>query len=117
MTQAHVRATGRSAAPPSTRSRWLTAAQVILAFVAVLYVAELVDTLLGNRLDRAGVEPREVEGLDGILWAPLLHGGWDHLASNTGPLLVLAALALYRPQPPPIPAAASAPPAVTGRAS
>lgn len=95
MNQAHPRdgATAGAATRP-TRSRWLTAAQVILAFVALLYVAELVDTVLGNRLDRAGVEPREVEGLDGILWAPMLHGGWDHLASNTVPLLVFGFLIL-----------------------
>jgi len=72
----------------------LVAAQVILAFVAGLYVIELVDTALGNRLDAAGVMPRDVEGLDGILFAPLLHSGWDHLAANTVPLLVFGFLIL-----------------------
>lgn len=76
------------------RSRVLVAAQVIAAFVALLYVVELVDTVLGNRLDAAGVRPREVDGLDGILFAPLLHGGWGHLVANTGPLLVLGFLIL-----------------------
>ena len=72
----------------------LVAAQVILAFVAGLYVIELVDTVLGNRLDAAGVMPRDVEGLDGIVFAPLLHSGWDHLAANTVPLLVFGFLIL-----------------------
>jgi membrane associated rhomboid family serine protease len=85
--------------PPSTTaprrgSRAVLAAQVIGLFVAFLYVLELVDTVLGNRLDAAGVQPREVDGLDGIAFAPVLHAGWDHLVANTVPLLVLGFLIL-----------------------
>lgn len=76
------------------RSRIPTALQAIALFVGLLYVVELVDTLVGNRLDAAGVQPREVDGLDGILFAPLLHGGWAHLVANTLPLLVLGFLIL-----------------------
>ncbi len=79
--------------PPRT-GRALPAAQVILAFVALLYVLEAVDTALGHRLDGGGVRPREVDGLDGILFAPLLHAGWQHLESNTLPLLVFGFLIL-----------------------
>lgn len=61
-----------------------------MAFVAVLYLVEGVDALTGDRLLRSGgIEPRELDGLDGIALAPLLHGGWAHLVANTGPLLVL----------------------------
>ncbi|HLN75567.1 MAG TPA: rhomboid family intramembrane serine protease [Nocardioidaceae bacterium] len=84
-----------SARPETGRSsRALVAAQVIAVFVGVLYVVELVDTILGNRLDGAGVRPREVDGLDGIIFAPLLHGGWGHLVANTVPLLVFGFLIL-----------------------
>ncbi len=76
------------------RSRAFVAAEVILAFVALLYVVELVDTVLANRLDAAGIRPREADGVDGILFAPVLHGGWDHLAANTFPLLVFGFLVL-----------------------
>jgi membrane associated rhomboid family serine protease len=72
----------------------LVAAQVILVFVGFLYVVELVDTMLGNRLDGAGVRPREVDGLDGIVFAPVLHAGWGHLVANTVPLLVFGFLIL-----------------------
>jgi membrane associated rhomboid family serine protease len=72
----------------------LMAAQVIAGFVALLYLVELVDVLVGNRLDAAGVRPRDAEGLDGILFAPLLHGGWGHLVANTGPLLIFGFLIL-----------------------
>lgn len=79
---------------PGTSSRPLVALQVIVVFVGLLYVVELTDTILGNTLDASGVRPREVEGLDGILWAPMLHGGWGHLMANTVPLLVLGFLIL-----------------------
>ena len=75
-------------------SRAVVAAQMIAVFVGLLYVVELVDTVLGNRLDGAGVKPREVDGLDGIVFAPLLHAGWDHLFANTVPLLVFGFLIL-----------------------
>ncbi len=76
------------------RSRPLVAAQVIAAFVVLLYVVELVDTLDRNRLDSYGIRPREVDGLDGIVFAPLLHHGWGHLMANTVPLLVFGFLIL-----------------------
>jgi membrane associated rhomboid family serine protease len=76
------------------RSRIPVALQLIAVFVGLLYAVELVDTLVGNRLDAAGVQPRDVDGLDGILFAPLLHGGWAHLAANTVPLLVFGFLIL-----------------------
>lgn len=79
---------------PRRTARPLLAAQVILGFVAVLYALEAVDTVLGGRLDGAGVRPREVDGLDGIVFAPLLHAGWQHLEANTLPLLVFGFLIL-----------------------
>ncbi|NUR06287.1 MAG: rhomboid family intramembrane serine protease [Nocardioidaceae bacterium] len=47
-----------------------------------------------HRLDGDGIEPREATGLDGILWAPLLHASWAHLLANTVPLLVFGFLIL-----------------------
>lgn len=85
---------GPEAPATAPRSRVLVAAEVIIAFVAFLYVVELVDTALGNRLDGAGVRPRELDGLDGIVFAPVLHAGWAHLLANTVPLLVFGFLIL-----------------------
>lgn len=80
--------------PATDGARALVAAQVIGAFLALLYAIELVDTLLGHQLDGGGVRPREADGLDGILFAPLLHNGWGHLFANTLPLLVFGFLIL-----------------------
>jgi membrane associated rhomboid family serine protease len=76
------------------RSRGFVAAQVIAVFVGLLYVVELADAILDTELDAAGVRPRELEGLDGIVYAPMLHASWDHLFANTVPLLVFGFLIL-----------------------
>jgi len=83
------------------RARIATAAITSAAFVVLLWAVEIVDTVLGNRLDYYGIQPREIDGLWGILWAPLLHGGWQHLLANSGPapvlsfVIVLSGLALW----------------------
>jgi membrane associated rhomboid family serine protease len=55
---------------------------------AVMWVAEIADAIAFD-LDRHGIEPRQVDGLDGIVLAPFLHGGFGHLIGNTLPFLLL----------------------------
>lgn len=82
---------GRSRVLPARPGQ---AAMIIAAFTGVLYIVEAVDTLLAGALDYEGIWPRRVDGLYGILWAPLLHDGWEHLVANTVPVLVLGFFAL-----------------------
>lgn len=67
---------------------------VALGFAVLLYLVELLDVILPADLDAGGIEPREIGGLDGVLWAPFLHGGWEHLAANTVPVLLFGFLAM-----------------------
>ena len=65
------------------------------AFVPVLFVVELVDMQLDHRLDWAGgIKPRVINGLDGILFAPLLHAGFAHLLANSVPLILMGTFVL-----------------------
>lgn len=67
----------------------------MLVFLAVLYAIELVNGLFPMGLaQQYGIEPRQLSGLDGILFAPLLHGGWSHLMANSLPFFVLGWLVL-----------------------
>ena len=75
------------------RATWQRAAIVIAAFVAVLWVIEIVNAS-GADLSDDGIRPRQLSGLWGVLWAPLLHASFTHLESNTIPLLVLGFLVL-----------------------
>jgi membrane associated rhomboid family serine protease len=61
----------------------------VAAMAALMWIVEIADQVAGGRMDRNGIEPRELDGLDGVLWAPFLHGGFDHLIGNTIPFLLL----------------------------
>ena len=63
-----------------------------LLLLAAMWALEALDVLLRGWLDGAGIRPRDTDGLLGILFAPFLHGGFQHLAANTLPLLVLGSL-------------------------
>ena len=54
-----------------------------------MWVAEVVDVVVDHRLDRYGIEPRDVDGLDGVVAAPFLHVGFGHLIANTIPFVVM----------------------------
>jgi membrane associated rhomboid family serine protease len=64
---------------------------LVAAAAALMWLVEIVDQAANARLDRHGIEPRDPDGLVGIVTAPFLHGGFDHLLSNTVPFLVLGA--------------------------
>lgn len=62
--------------------------------VAALWVLELIDGLTNHALDNLGIDPRQLASLPEVFTAPFLHFGWQHLISNTVPLLVLGTLVL-----------------------
>jgi membrane associated rhomboid family serine protease len=58
-----------------------------------MWVLELADLLLlGGALDAYGIRPRSVDGLEGIVLSPFLHGGLAHLANNSVPFVVFGLL-------------------------
>src|SRR5690606_31027314 len=61
----------------------------MLAMTAVMWVSEIVDLVSGWNLDRFGIKPRALDGLDGIVFSPFLHGSFRHLISNTFPFVLL----------------------------
>lgn len=75
----------------------LRAIRPLFIFVAVIWLVEFIDWALFNgNLDGLGIVPRELSGLRGILFAPILHGGFRHVAANTVPLIVLGLLVMIR---------------------
>jgi membrane associated rhomboid family serine protease len=61
----------------------------VLVMLAVMWAAELLDVVTTGELDRLGIEPRDLGGLDGVVLAPFLHNGFGHLIANTFPFLIL----------------------------
>jgi membrane associated rhomboid family serine protease len=72
----------------------LSALLTMVAFTVLLWGIEAYDQVTGQWLDADGIVPRSVDGLDGIAWAPLLHGSWAHLIANTLPFLVFGFLVM-----------------------
>jgi membrane associated rhomboid family serine protease len=72
-----------------SQANFRLAFKISLAFVVLLWLIQLLIWGLGLELARFGIRPRELVGLTGILFAPLLHGGFSHLIANSLPLLVL----------------------------
>ncbi|RCK69201.1 rhomboid family intramembrane serine protease [Desertihabitans brevis] len=79
-------------APPSRIGSLVAPAAPPLVLTVLMWLSELVDTLLGGFLDQFGIQPRETEGLIGVLAAPLLHAGLGHLVANTTAFVVLGVL-------------------------
>ncbi|NUP61836.1 MAG: rhomboid family intramembrane serine protease [Nonomuraea sp.] len=69
---------------------------LVVAMLAVMWVLEGVDYVLGGSLDMYGIAGWDPDGLVGIFFAPFLHGGFGHLMANSVPLLILGFLAAVR---------------------
>ena len=68
---------------------------VMCAVVPVLFLVEVLDQVSGVNLDLAGgIMPRRVSGIDGVLFAPFLHGSFPHLYANSIPLILLGTFVL-----------------------
>jgi membrane associated rhomboid family serine protease len=77
----------------SRGGRALTAGKLMLAWIALLWLLEVVDVLSGHALDGLGVTPRTPSELVDVVPSAFIHFGFAHLAANTVPLLVLGFLA------------------------
>jgi membrane associated rhomboid family serine protease len=84
-----------------SNNHWEPALQVGGGFVLLLTAIKLLEYFRHISLARYGILPRTPAGLAGILFSPLLHGSFAHLAANSMPLLILLTLLYadhhYRP--------------------
>ncbi|MGA5135644.1 rhomboid family intramembrane serine protease [Streptomyces azureus] len=77
----------------SRGDRAMAAGKLMLAWIALLWLLEVVDVLSGHALDGLGVTPRTPSELVDVVPSAFIHFGFAHLAANTVPLLVLGFLA------------------------
>ena len=77
------------------RANFRLAAALSLAFVALIWLLQLANWAFGLDGAPLGVRPRTLEGLFGILFAPVSHASFDHLVANTLPLAVLGTAMLH----------------------
>lgn len=85
----------RFTSSPKAQRNFKLALKMALAFVGLLWVILILDTVFDLGLTRYGLRPRNLEGLIGVFTVPLLHGGVEHLFSNTLPLIISLTTILY----------------------
>ncbi|TQV89565.1 rhomboid family intramembrane serine protease [Aliikangiella coralliicola] len=74
---------------------WLKHFEPALYFTLILWVIKSAEELFSLDFHLLTIQPRETLGLLGIIFAPLLHGSWDHLMANSLPMLLLGGLLSY----------------------
>ena len=78
-------------------SAWQPRAATLFAGAALIWAVSLYGLFVDERLvDVLALAPRRIDGLPGILSAPLVHGSFAHLLANTVPLLILGGLVVIR---------------------
>ncbi|TAJ10292.1 rhomboid family intramembrane serine protease [Marinilabiliaceae bacterium JC017] len=64
-------------------------------FLFLAFTLKLIETLEGVSFSELGIKPLSLQGLPGILLAPVIHGDWEHLGANAIPLMVLGTSLFY----------------------
>ena len=77
------------------RSNFVLAMRASLVFIGILWTIFILDAVFGLRLGQYGLRPGSLPGLSGIVTAPLLHGSFQHLLSNTLPMFISLTATLY----------------------
>jgi len=85
----------RVTSSPRAHRNFKLALKTALWFTAFLWLILIIDSVLGLGLARYVLRPKHLEGLIGVLTAPLLHSGAEHLFSNSLPLIVSMTTVLY----------------------
>lgn len=80
----------------NTQKRKLLSSVILpLRLLLVLWLIQFFQWLSSIDLGFLGLLPREIGGLKGILFAPLIHADFEHLISNSVPLFVLSVIILF----------------------
>jgi len=78
-----------------SRAHFRLAVKIALGFIALIWFIDSMQWGFDLELEPFGIRPRQLDGLPGIVFAPLVHGGFAHLLANTPPLLVLGTAMLF----------------------
>ncbi|MEM0993335.1 MAG: rhomboid family intramembrane serine protease [Bacteroidota bacterium] len=78
------------------KQKLISSVSLPLKFLVLLWMIHLFQWGTGLDLGQyLGLMPMEVRGLKGIVFAPLIHGDFGHLISNSVPFFVLSVIVLF----------------------
>lgn len=71
--------------------------KILIVAISIFWAIEILDFFaFQGSLDRYGIQPHNLIGLRGIVFAPFLHGGFGHLIANTIPFITLGWLTMIQ---------------------
>ncbi len=76
-------------------SRIFSSLKLPTQFILVIWAIHLVQVVIGLDFGMYGIVPREVFGLRGVVFSPLIHDDLRHLLSNSAPLFFLSVMMMY----------------------
>ncbi len=68
----------------------------VITFVAVIWLIKGIELFSTIDVSSYGVFPRDLGGLIGIVFAPMIHSSFEHLVSNTLALFILTTALFYQ---------------------
>lgn len=77
------------------KTRFIISASIALFFVLIMLIEIILDQTLNLNLYKYGILPRTFIGLRGIIFAPFIHGSFEHFFSNSAPFAILLTGLLY----------------------
>lgn len=66
-----------------------------VVFVVLIWLVKIFEITMEVNFVSAGVMPRTLSGLQGIIFSPLIHGDWKHLFDNSIPIFLLTFALFY----------------------
>ena len=80
---------------PDDKKKFITSLILPVGFVFLLWVIKISEIIFNLNFTTVGILPGSLNGLPGILLAPLIHANIKHLFSNSLPILFLGTGIIY----------------------
>ncbi|PLX11770.1 MAG: rhomboid family intramembrane serine protease [Marinilabiliales bacterium] len=77
------------------RKNFLNALFIPLLLVVMMWVIKIVESLFGIDFGFLGTHPLSLNGIQGIITMPFVHGSYSHIFANTVPFIVLGTALFY----------------------
>jgi len=77
------------------KKKFINAVFVPFILLAVMWLVKLTELVFDTNFVVLGIHPLSINGLQGILLSPFIHGDFQHLLANTVPFLVLGSALVY----------------------
>ena len=77
------------------KRRILDSISIPLRFILLIWAIHFFQIVSGMNFGKYGIFPRELFGLRGIVFSPLIHSDLHHLISNSAPIFFLSVMIVY----------------------